>query len=181
MKKRLRQKIPKLRSKKGMSLVELVVGITIIVIVFGSTLSAMTNGYSTTLYNADVNKSAVEGGSLNELLFQSISELGFYDKAEAQEYFFGAASNKSPNSDPGNAVHAAAKTFDSTVLYYDKNVFPAAGVETQYTIDLDASSKVQKGAKQYTIKGIYVQSYVYSSRGSLVNHSFIPYEHQDPG
>ena len=61
MKKRIRKKIPKLRSKKGMTLVEILAGVVIIVIVFGATLSAMTNGFSSTLRNATANRDAVEG------------------------------------------------------------------------------------------------------------------------
>lgn len=179
MKKRFRKKIPRFNSKRGMSLVELVVGITIIVIVFGATLSAMTNGYSTTIYNAEVNKSAVGGGSLNELLFQSVSKLDFYNEEAAQEYFFGVGNTKDPNSDSENAVHAAALSYDESIKYVSPDEFPLQNVDVQYTVELNSSSKVTDGSNQHTIKGIKVQTYVASSRGSLVNNSFIPYSYQD--
>ena len=44
--KRLKRKKARLHSKKGMSLVEILVAVTIIVIVFGGTIGAMANGYS---------------------------------------------------------------------------------------------------------------------------------------
>ena len=194
MEKLMRQKIPKLRSRKGMSLIELVVGITIIVIVFGATLSAMTNGYSNTIYNAEVNQTAVEGGSVNEVMAQALKNLGFEDKAACEKYFFGGSGSavKDPNSDADNSVHAAGSeiinsTFDGPIAsipesrklkYVAPDVFPSADFENQYTIITNAKSNIKNGAKSYEIKGVILKTSVTNVRGKLTNSSFIAYSKQ---
>ena len=49
----------KMKSKKGITLVEILIGVTIVVIVFASTLGAMVGGFTTTMYNSDENRAAV--------------------------------------------------------------------------------------------------------------------------
>ena len=71
MKKMTRTVRKKIRSKKGMTLVEILVGVTIVVIVFASTLGAMVTGYTTTLFNADENRSAVLNSSVNEIVLNN--------------------------------------------------------------------------------------------------------------
>ncbi len=186
MEKLMRQKIPKVRSRKGMSLIELVVGITIIVIVFGATLSAMTNGYSNTIYNAEVNQTAVEGGSLNEIMAQAIKNLGFEDEAACKKYFFGGSgvAVKDPNTDTNNAVHAAGSEVigdvgaDLKLTYVEPAVFPSPNYENQYTIFTDAKSTIKNGAKSYEIKGVIVKTSVTNVRGKLTNSSFVAYTKQ---
>ena len=189
MEKLMRQKIPKVRSRRGMSLIELVVGITIIVIVFGSTLSAMTNGYSNTIYNAEVNQTAVEGGSLNEIMAQAIKNLGFEDEASCKKYFFGGSGSpvKDPNTATDNAVHAAGKAVlgeepstpgNMKLQYVSPDVFPSPNFENQYTIITDAESTLKASAKNYDIKGVILKTSVTNVRGKLTNSSFIAYAKQ---
>ena len=184
MKKRTRQNIPKLRSKKGMSLVELIVGIVIIVIVFTATLTAMTNGYTTTIYNADVNKNAVSGGSLNEIIMEAVSKQQFESKAGengAEKYFFNNG-NKTPNTDSSNAIHAAARMIYPDVQYVSPDDFPDSTIENQYTINLDAESDVEKKvgiSAKAKIKGIEIKTSVTSVKGTVINSSFVPYGRQD--
>ena len=167
MKKRTRQIRTKLRSKKGMTLVELIVGIVIIVIVFSATLSAMTNGYSDTIYNADVNKSAVKGGSLNEVIMEAIIKQGLTsadddgDSASAQNFFF--AGGKTP-ADGDNPVHSAAVAVIPSVRYVPYGSF----YENQK--DEEGKKKVST-----TIKGIEILTCVTNSKGTLINSSFVPY------
>lgn len=179
MEKRMRQIIPKLRSKKGMSLVELIVGITILVIVFGATLSAMTNGYSNTIFNADVNKNAVEGGSLNELMAQMVKKQDFADENTCKKYFFGDTVAKDPNSDATNAVHITAQGLFSDIRYVPYSSFPSDAYENQYTIKTDAVYNVKSGAKTYKIKGVEIITSVTNVRGKLTNSSFVAYKNQE--
>ncbi len=172
MKKRMRQKIPKLYSKKGMSLVELVVGITIIVIVFGATLSAMTNGFTNTLYNAEVNKNAAEGGSLNEIMMETAVRQEFYDAASVEALYL----NGAPTAD--NAIHAAAQSVVPSIQYVSPIEFPKKGIENQYTIKTNASSTVTKGTTPATVKGMEIQTLVTNVKGTLVNKSFVAYSNQ---
>ena len=189
MKKRVRKKIPKFNSKKGMSLVELIVGITILVIVFTSTLSAMTNGYTDTLFNANANISAVEGGSLNEIIMQTAAKQGFNSGA-CEAYFTAHDPNStvavsSGSIDNSNAIHEAAKVLVPDIQYVpytDEKSFPLTGndaSENQYTINFNASSVIKKnGAKDRTIKGFEIITMVTSVKGTIINRSFVPYTDQ---
>lgn len=170
MKKRMRQKIPKFHSKKGMSLVELVVGITIIVIVFSSTLSAMTQGFTDTLYNAQVNKTAAEGGSLNELMMEAAIRKELTSKSDVEALF----TNGQPNAD--NTIDAAAKSFMSDIEYVPAADFPKANVANQYTIYTDVGQPVEGTASN--VKGIEIQTLVTSIKGTLLNRSFVAYTSQ---
>ena len=88
MKNKLRQKVPKCRTKKGLSLVELIVGITIIAMVLASASGAIVTGYKTTIDNAVRNRAAAESASMNEVILKAIKNCGFSDKDEANELFF---------------------------------------------------------------------------------------------
>ena len=185
MLKRTRQIRTKLKSRKGMSLVELIVGISIIVIVFTATLTAMTSGYSDTLYNADVNRYAVKGGSLNEMIMEAVVKQKF-TAAEgagsdgiAGKYFYssGAASGNY-KTDTTNAVHCAAQAVAPDVQYVPMANFPSyeKDVNNQYTLDINASRKVTDAkGKVVEIKGIEIRTCVATSRGRLINSSFVPY------
>lgn len=65
----------KIKSKVGMTLLELIIGITIVVIVFASTLGAMVSGYATTVYNAQDNRASVLNSSRNEIVFTAFKRL----------------------------------------------------------------------------------------------------------
>ena len=82
----LRQKIPK-ASKKGMSLVELVVGVTIIAIVLASAAGAIVTGYKTTIDNAERNKVAAISSSMNEVVMKAVKNCGFNNRHEASKHF----------------------------------------------------------------------------------------------
>jgi len=115
MRKRLLRKLHRTKSKRGLSLVELIVGVTILVIVFGGTMSAMANGYTDTLYNAQQNKGAADGASLNEVIMEAVKAKGFADEEECAEYFAG-----DPNMDDTNAIHAAALEVDRELVQGDE-------------------------------------------------------------
>ena len=131
MKKYLRQHVPRKNSKKGLTLVEILVGVTIIVIVFGATLGAMTQGYSGTLRNADEDKAAAIASSVCDTVATSIKKLGMTDGDELQSYF----NDHSPDN---NAVILAATTVVSNINYLDTydSVFTATG-DYQFAIKFD--------------------------------------------
>lgn len=173
MKKRLRQKIPKLRSKKGLTLVEILVGVVIIVIVFGATLSAMVHGFSKTLRNADTNKSAVEGGSVNEVIMEAIKKQKVADEIAAETLM----------STSDNPVHAAANAACNGIVYVENpSDFPKSEYDNQYTIVFNASSDVTTtSAKKPTIKQMEIITSVMSSDGTVINRSYVSYNDQTPG
>ena len=183
MKKSFKRKKSGLRSKKGMSLVEILVAVTIIVIVFGGTVGAMTTGYTTTIYNANDNANSVKSASLNDVVFSAIKNLNFEDKKSCDEYFFGTSTPpKNPNEDTANAVTAAVKSFDSSVMYVSPSEFlnPSATIKAKtdmiYTIITGASLDVQKsGGSPTSVEGIQIKTAVESTSGTMINTSFIPY------
>jgi len=144
----LRQNIPKYRSKKGMSLVELVVGVTIIAIVLASAAGAIVTGYKTTIDNAERNKVAAISASMNEVIMKAVKNCSFNNKHEASSHFLksdifppdttGGAPSPVPSVTEANLavepVHQAALsvfsgTYLSTILnesdayiYRDANV-----------------------------------------------------------
>ncbi len=172
MKKRMRQKIPKIHSKKGMTLIELVVGITIIVIVFGATLSAMTNGFTNTLYNAEVDKTAARAGSLNEVMMEAAVKQGFASATDVNALY----PSGSPKAD--NPINQAAVSVEPTIEYVQPHLFPAKDKEFQYTIVVNTHSKLKKGGSEYEINGIEIRTVVNSVKGTIYNNSFVAYTTQ---
>lgn len=173
MSKRLRKNIPKLKSKKGLTLVEILVGVTIIVIVFGATLGAMTQGYTNTLYNADENKSAALSKSINDSIMEAVVRQGFKSQTECENYFFGGG--KSPNSDSSNAVHSAAVAIDSSVEYVPYASFPDNSKDCQYTIKTDSISTVEGTGSKVSMGYVLIQTATKSAKGMHINTSYVPY------
>lgn len=103
----LRQKIPK-ASKKGMSLVELIVGVTIIAIVLASAAGAIVTGYKTTMDNAERNKVAAISSSMNEVIMKAVKNCGFNNRHEASKHFL--KSDIFPVNDVGDPTSVPAVT-----------------------------------------------------------------------
>lgn len=171
-KKRLMRRLSRVRSKRGLSLIELVVGVTIMVIVFGGTMSAMANGYTDTLYNASENVDAAEGAAINEIVMTTLQNKAFASESEFNEYF----GTHPPNiNDSNNAFYAAANTAAGGGVRYTAKVnFPDNAYSKQFTIISDASSIV--GTK--TVSGMEIWSAVKTVKGWVINKSFIPYADQ---
>ena len=74
----------KIKSKKGLTLVELVVGVTIVVIVFASCLGALVSGYTTTMYNSDQNKASSLNESLNDILISILGRMYYTDEDDVE-------------------------------------------------------------------------------------------------
>ena len=170
MKKHLRQHIPKVRSKKGITLVEILVGVTIIVIVFGATLGAMTQGYSGTLRNADEDKAAALAGSVCDTVATSIKKLNMENADDLESYF-------SDHADSENAVILAARSVVSSIDYLStyNSVFTATG-DYQFAIDFDKGSSVQTASGENAgITGAVVTVSIRSARGYVRSSVFVPY------
>lgn len=169
MKKYLRQHIPKKHSKKGLTLVEILVGVTIIVIVFGATLGAMTQGYSSTLRNADEDKAAAVGSSVCDTVATAIKKLGMTSADELEEYF-------NDHSEDDNAVILAARAVQTNIDYlssYD-SVYTATG-DYQFAIQFNKESTVTDSGDNPTISGAIVTASIRSTRGYIRTSVFVPY------
>ena len=158
----------KIRSKKGMTLVEIVVGIALVVIVFSSCLGAMVGGYTTTIKNADENKIAVLNASLNELLVNTVRDLKLTESAV------------SPTGEINDArITETVTEYLPSALYVKPSEYPKndVSVDFQYTIApvVDDKTALTKGSEKSLIKGIVIKTCFNSSKGANTYQSFVPF------
>lgn len=170
MKKQRLRVLHRMRSKRGLSLVELVVGVAIMVIVFGATMSAMANGYTDTLYNAEQNVGAADGASVNEVIMAALQNAQFPNEDDCIDYF-----SINPNENENNAVNEAAKSVSPNIQYVPEEQFPKNDVMEQYTIVTDVTTV----AGTRSLKGMEVRTAVKSTRGWIINKSFVAYAEQE--
>lgn len=175
MKVKNKFKPEKLKSKKGVTLVELLVGITIVVIVFAATLGAMSNGFTTTLTNADHNREAVKNASVNEVLLKAVKDAGWKNSTAVKNDMKEAVTN-----DLDNAIHMAAKTINDDIYfiphYKADDEFPSGNHDYEYTIIPDVKSTIDAGGgKKVEIAGVRIMTYSKSSAGTTIYESFVPY------
>lgn len=193
----------KLRSKRGVTLVEVIVGVTIVAIVFSSTLGAMVGGYTTTLRNAESNKNSVKNTSINEVLNVSLANLHLTseDTEEVDEICSG-----DDTSEEFKMLKEAAESLDSKATFIEYDNFPklepAEGVENdvvptfQYTfftvgddtgvVDPESSKPVydttlKTDGSDVKIKGIVLKTCAISSSGPLFFESFVSYVMPEDG
>ncbi len=189
MKRRLLYK-NKFRSKKGMTLVEILVGIAIIVIVFASTLGALVNGYSTTLYNADHNKEDLLNSSVNEIIFNTFKCMQISDTEEAVDVIDQIEDVQSSGDLTGDdyataLVVAISNNVDGAVFVppeFSGGEYKPAFVDDvvfQYTIVPDVSPILEDptpGIDDYNkITGFRILTSFETAKGTAVSESFIPY------
>lgn len=164
----MKLKKQKFKSKKGVTLVELLVGIAIIVIVFASTLGAMATGYTTTVYNADQNKVSAKNASVNEVIMKAVQVKG-WSAAPAGVSF-------DDDSTIPNSIKQTALSECSDIKYVKPADFPNNTDSNQYTIIIDSASEVSKtGASKITIKGITIKTAMKGADGLNIYESFVPY------
>lgn len=171
-------KIKKLRSKKGMTLVELLVGVTIVVIVFAATLGAMSGGFSTTVGNANQNKVDAINQSVNEVIMDMVKVIGFEDSTEVNDciseikkYQAGTGASNTEARKNAEAIHEAADKLSSGIKYVDSSAFPDASIECQYTFISDKKPTVNS----QNVPGIIIKTAMKSASGYVVSQSFVPY------
>ncbi len=183
MKSRLRQKVPKCRTKKGLSLVELIVGITIIAMVLASASGAIVTGYKTTIDNAERNKAAASSASMNEVILKAIKNCGLADEGEAEEQFFLAADGETattPDQKADEPVYAAVQILYPGVKYSQTNVFSDANGDYQYYLNPSAERVLEEsGSANIRIKGIEITTAVAVGSGFERIISFVPYNGQN--
>jgi len=187
MKNKLRQKSPKCRTKKGLSLVELIVGITIIAMVLASASGAIVTGYKTTIDNAVRNRAAAESASMNEVILKAIKNCGFSDKDEANELFFlkddGVTATDPQKKDADTAdepVFAAVKKRYSDVQYSATKSFLQESGDYQYTLNTDAKRTLKDSSgEDIDITGVEITTAVASPIGFEEIVSFVPYRDQN--
>ena len=150
MNSNLRQKIPKCQSKAGMSLTELIVGVTIIALVLASAAGAIVTGYETTIDNAERNKVAAISASMNEVIMKAIKNCGFATKHEASKHFLKSdifpADNVGGNPAPVPSVTAenlaVEPVHQATLSLFSENYLSSIKEEKDSYIYKDADVQV---------------------------------------
>lgn len=186
----MKRKLKIKNSKRGISLIELVVGITLVVVTFASCLGAMVGGYTTTIHNADEARMAVLNASLNEMIINTIRSYGATSNADIQKLIdthnIGAAYTPEDNrllSAVNDNVKAADGISLSTAVYVAPDEFtdptPTSGVDysVRYTLIPDSTSNVFKNAvNSVEITGVWIRTCFESATGPIFYESFIPYK-----
>lgn len=178
--------IRKIRSKKGMSLVEVLVGVAIIVIVFASTLGAMVGGYTTTVYNADENRTDLLNSSVNEIVFNTFSKMKISDVSQAEDVIDQIVNSNPTSNDLGTAVAAAISEKVPGAVFVSPQKISSGkyepvfnnGVSFQYTLVPDVGVNIGKKddtRKELYVEGIRIVTCFESAKGSIINESFVPY------
>lgn len=163
-----RSKRKKQISKRGVTLVELVIGIAIIVVVFAGTLGALSGGYTTTVNNADQEKASAICASANEIVMTAINDLKITKKDELDDDL----------SKTDSAIISSVTRKYTNMKYVDPADFYTASDNMCFTIEPDKTSTVS-GSTLSTrdVKGVIIRTSVKSAAGRLINESFVPYNH----
>lgn len=191
--KKMRKKIPKFRSKKGMSLVELIVGVAIMAMAISSAAGAIVTGYKTTIDNAVRNEAAAKCASLNEVIMKGIKNCEFEDKDAADSYFFKKPvydasgnlvrnDNTTPNDNDNDSIMKVGKELFSDLYYCTSADFPVDEYDIQYQLDINAVEDLNaqgEAAPIHQMKGIKIRTAVNVPDGYVEITSFVPYVNQD--
>ncbi len=174
----------KYQSKRGVTLVELVVGIAIIVMVFGATLGALTNGYATTIKNAEKDKAAAVCASVNDTVTATVKNLNIEDYDAGMGETVKKLTDQSEQNQKvieraAQKAYAQVK-FDSSVASQMKYVktagYPNNTDDAQFTYDFGTATSVTKGANTSTVRGATIKTAVAFSDGYVYNESFISFK-----
>ncbi|MBQ5562701.1 MAG: prepilin-type N-terminal cleavage/methylation domain-containing protein [Clostridia bacterium] len=187
MKSKLRQKIPKCRTKKGLSLVELIVGVTIIAMVLASASGVIVTGYKTTIDNATRNKAAALSASMNDVVLKAIKNCGFSEQSKADEQFkeekepvYAAVNNMYQNYLKSVGVDPA--TSPRSVYCSSTGNFSAEDGDWQYYLNTGAKRHLADGtALGIDILGVEITTAVAAAGGFEEIVSFVPYNDQSIG
>lgn len=198
MKKTIRLK---LKSKKGVTLIELLVGITIVVIVFASTLGAMVGGFTTTVRNSDENRASVLNASVNEIIFNCVRKMRISEYDDAVDFIdeLETAASSSGGMGDDNYAYALASAiqislkspvitddipdvqfvkaeFNSETGKYDA-AFPE-GVSYQYTLIPEQKKQLATltgAGSAYEMDGLTIKTCFESAGGPIIYESFVPF------
>ncbi len=187
MKKRIKQKI---KSKKGLTLVEILVGVALVVIVFASTLGAMVGGFTTTVYNSDENRASVLNASVNEIIFNTVRKMRISDYDEAADFLEeveAAATSSGSVADDTYAyalvASVAAQVPDAkyVVPEYEGGAYSVSfpsGESYQYSLIPEQKKPLgmlTASGTDYEIDGITIKTCFESAGGPIIYESFVAF------
>ena len=172
----------KLRSKRGMTLVEILIGVTIVVIVFASTLGAMVGGFTTTIYNADENRAAILNASLNEIILNTVHNMQFQDVNAVDD----EADNINTDDATVSVILSAVKANIPEAVYIapttdasgDLTVNFPNGVSYQYSLIPEVKTTLKTAGATGTnieMNGVAIKTCFESAAGPIIYESFVPY------
>ncbi|MGN0537181.1 MAG: type II secretion system protein [Acutalibacteraceae bacterium] len=159
------------RSRKGMTLVELIVAMAIIVIVFSGVVWGITHGYATTVNNVTVDSASAKSQSVTD---DVVEHLNLYRISSAADFDItvpvGTEMKKIHEMIENDVVNMTG------AVYVDPSDFTNdTGKDPQYTIIKDQTTTITKGTTPTVIEGCIVKSAVLSTNGFIVTTSFVPY------
>ncbi len=159
------------RSRKGVTLVELIVGMAIIVIVFSGVVWGIAHGYATTVNNVTVDKASAKSQAITD---DVSSYLRLY-KISCPTDFDNPVDPATGTTSIKDAI--ADDVFDATggAVWVDDSVFYDSSEEMKYTIITDYTTSIADGTSSTEIKGCVVKSAVLSTNGFIITTEFIPY------
>lgn len=159
------------RSRKGMTLVELIVGMTIIVIVFSGVVWGITHGYATTISNVTVDSASAKAQSITD---DVVEHLNLYKISSAAD--FDMDMTVGTETKKIHKMIAEEVVSMTGAVYVDPLDFTNdTSKEFQYTIIKDQTTTITKGTTPTVIEGCIVKSAVLSTNGFIVTTSFVPY------
>ncbi len=169
----------KLRSKRGLTLLEILIGITIVVIVFASTLGAMVNGFTTTVYNADENRAAILNSSVNEIIMNTVQKMNISQPERADDVIQDIQSGDPTHSVILAAVTAAVPEARFVPATTDPSGNPTVNfpndVSYQYSLIPDVKLSMESPTGGTDIIGIQIKTCFESAAGPIIYESFVPY------
>lgn len=159
------------RSRKGMTLVELIVGMTIIVVVFSGVVWGVAHGYATTINNVTVDSASAKSQSVTD---DVTTHLNLYKISSAADFDINVTSGMATTT---IRQMIADEVYNMTgAVYVDPSDFTNdTSKDPQYTIIMDYGTTITEGATTTTIEGCVVKSAVLSTEGFIVTTAFVPY------
>lgn len=159
------------RSRKGMTLVELIVGMTIIVIVFSGVVWGIAHGYATTVNNVTIDTASARSQSVTD---DVITHLNLYKISSAADFDITVSSGAATTTIRQMIADEVYSMTDA--VYVNPSDFTNdTSKDPQYTIITDYETTIAEGGTTTKISGCVVKSAVLSSKGFIVTTAFIPY------
>ncbi len=171
------------RSKKGVTLLELVIGIAIVVIIFASTLGAMVGGYTTTLRNADQTKVASLNAALNEVIIYTLENKQVAAESDVTDLVtMGSTQSPLKGALEGIFTDAANRPkYVEPASYPITNTNNPNYADYQFTLVTTQSTSIDRtllgaATPSLELKGVYIKTCFQSASGPINYESFVPYK-----
>ncbi len=157
------------KSKKGMTLVEVVVALAVVSIVFSVTMSAIVSGYSTILSNRSVEEASVEAQGIADTVVSTIAGV---NEADIHDLVYSSSATPTYRGLEDIAEAVYVDNLSSSSAFPD-NTLPIGKVDRQFTIERVNNLVTNKpGTIDTTFNGYKVTAAVTSTEGFITVTAF---------